>query len=478
MSLFVEGKLFKRAGEGSGGGGDSHNLGYYATQAALEEAHPTAEAGDFAIVGATDTVWIWDTDDSAWVDSDQKGQVTSVNGRTGAVTVDELPDQTGYSGRVLGTDGFVAGWIEPEIVQRDTMPQADENEAGNIYQFIGTTNANYTNGYFYKCAGTTTPSSATATQTVGSSLSDIAVVVATFETQVSSSGTYVYTYTNSNWENAGEIVDFTDYGITYTGTPVEGDQIDVVYTEASTTYSWNRIDVQPAPDPLPSQTGNNGKFLSTNGTTASWSDKPLVNTATGTNALTVGGSSTNNDFATNVGISSNPGFEGVAIGYSANMSVTGGVAIGAYASSSHFNDSRSIAIGYKAKVGAWGAIQLSTSVNAETNSDANTFKVANANGNFEIMSADGTIPKARLANVATVPSTTPTLVVADWSSNTQTITVTGVTASNVVLVSPAPSSASDYASAGIICTSQGTDSLSFDCQTVPSNDITLSVVIL
>lgn len=70
-----------------GGGGDQHNLGYYATQAALEEAHPTGEAGDWAIVGATDTVWIWDTDNSEWVDSDQKGQVTSVNGQTGAVVL-------------------------------------------------------------------------------------------------------------------------------------------------------------------------------------------------------------------------------------------------------------------------------------------------------------------------------------------------------------------------------------------------------
>lgn len=74
------------AGEG-GGGGDSHNKGWFATQAALEAAYATAEDGDWAIVGATDTVWIWDTDNSEWVDSDQKGQVTSVNGQTGAVVL-------------------------------------------------------------------------------------------------------------------------------------------------------------------------------------------------------------------------------------------------------------------------------------------------------------------------------------------------------------------------------------------------------
>ena len=100
--------------------------------------------------------------------------------------------------------------------------------------------------YVYKCVGTTTPVSATATQTAGTSLSDIAVVADTFAQQVSSSGTYDFVYTNSNWENTGEVVDLADYGITYTGTPEENDDITVVYTEASTTYAWERINVQPS----------------------------------------------------------------------------------------------------------------------------------------------------------------------------------------------------------------------------------------
>lgn len=86
MSLFVSGKLFYKAGEGSGGGGsDPHNLGYYADLTALQTAHPTGTDGDYAILGSTDTIWVWDSGTSAWVDSDQKGQVTSVNGQTGAV---------------------------------------------------------------------------------------------------------------------------------------------------------------------------------------------------------------------------------------------------------------------------------------------------------------------------------------------------------------------------------------------------------
>lgn len=186
-------------GEGGGGGGgsDQHNLGWYATQAALEEAHPTGTDGDYAILGSTDTIWVWDSGTSAWVDSDQKGQVTSVNNQTGAVTLginDVAPTQTGKSGYVLGTDGFVAGWVKLEQIQRSAMPQASEDEEGNIYQFVGTTDATYTNGYFYKC--------------------------------------------------------------------VSDGQVPV-------TYSWENIKVQEA-DSLPSQTGNAGKVLTTNGTNASW----------------------------------------------------------------------------------------------------------------------------------------------------------------------------------------------------------------
>ncbi|MCQ2272548.1 MAG: hypothetical protein MJZ72_07165 [Bacteroidales bacterium] len=68
---------------------DPHNKGYYATVDALKAAYPTATAGDFAIVGETDTIWVWndESDKSGWVNTDTHGEVTSVNGQTGAVTV-------------------------------------------------------------------------------------------------------------------------------------------------------------------------------------------------------------------------------------------------------------------------------------------------------------------------------------------------------------------------------------------------------
>ena len=38
-----------------------------------------------------------------------------------------------------------------QIIQVDTLPVASSSNLGAIYQYVGTTTQNYTNGYFYKC---------------------------------------------------------------------------------------------------------------------------------------------------------------------------------------------------------------------------------------------------------------------------------------------------------------------------------------
>ena len=43
--------------------------GYFVTADALRAAHPTGQDGWWAIVGETDTIWIWDSDTGEWVDS-------------------------------------------------------------------------------------------------------------------------------------------------------------------------------------------------------------------------------------------------------------------------------------------------------------------------------------------------------------------------------------------------------------------------
>ena len=80
--------------------------------------------------------------------------------------------------------------------------------------------------------------------------------------------------------------------------------------------------------------------------------------------------------------------------------------------------------------------------------------------------------------VSSSTTTTCTLTSAWWSSNSQTVSVTGVTASNTVIVSPAPSDIADYADCGVYCSAQGSWTLTFGCDTAPSGDIVVNVLIM
>lgn len=75
-------------------------------------------------------------------------------------------------------------------------------------------------------------------------------------------------------------------------------------------------------------------------------------------------------------------------------------------------------------------------------------------------------------------STTTTLAVANWSSNTQTVTVNGVTALNTVIVSYAPASRAAWISADVYCSAQATNSLTFTCSTTPTADLTANILII
>ena len=77
------------------------------------------------------------------------------------------------------------------------------------------------------------------------------------------------------------------------------------------------------------------------------------------------------------------------------------------------------------------------------------------------------------------PSTaTCTLGTTGWSDNSITVSVTGVTASNTVIVSPSPASTADYAAAGIVCTAQAAGTLTFTRTSDNTSSITVNVLIL
>lgn len=133
----------------------------------------------------------------------------------------------------------------------------------------------------------------------------------------------------------------------------------------------------------------------------------LINTATGTNALTVGGAASANDSATNVGINSAAGVKGVSLGYSSRGSGTASISIG-FASQATLT--QSIAIGYRAQSTANSAIVLGSGVNSESK----TFKVSlysgdgaattEAQGLFTLLQADGKIPENRIVKQTTLSS--------------------------------------------------------------------------
>lgn len=424
--------------------------------------------------------------------------VTSVNGQTGDVTIginDILPDQTGHSGHVLGTDGFVAGWVAPEKVQRSVMPQASEDEEGNIYQFVGTTDANYTNGYFYKCVSDgQVPATYSWTrvdvQPAGSSLpsqtgnagkflvtdgTDASWDTSVKQLRIKTSstlycdfyvagptggGTGIYFNSGSgqNVQLGGNFVGGLSYisklyvreiyyggfnsqgitvpavggtlalqiatmptaGSTYEGTIYQfTGTTDSTYTnghfykcvsdgQTPATYSWTEVQLGGGSS-LPDQTGNAGKFLTTDGTDASWATiSAIQNIATGYQSLVIN----TNPNATSTQLSGN---KNIMLGYSAdvnNTSANSNVIIGY---SSHVSGNRKCnvlighgsesysnygtAIGSDARVAADNAIQLGGGgINVYINSDANTFKVGNANGNYEMMNANGNLPADRLAS--------------------------------------------------------------------------------
>lgn len=74
---------------------------------------------------------------------------------------------------------------------------------------------------------------------------------------------------------------------------------------------------------------------------------------------------------------------------------------------------------------------------------------------------------------------TLSLEASGWQSSQKTITVEGVTAGGIVLLAPVSKADADtWTDAGVWCTGQGTNSLTFSCESTPSSAIGLNLVIL
>ena len=70
-----------------------------------------------------------------------------------------------------------------------------------------------------------------------------------------------------------------------------------------------------------------------------------------------------------------------------------------------------------------------------------------------------------------------TIAVSDWNNKTCTKTVSGVTSSNTVIISPAVSSIEDYGEAQVRGTAQATNQITFACEDTPSNDLSVNIAV-
>lgn len=65
-----------------------------------------------------------------------------------------------------------------------------------------------------------------------------------------------------------------------------------------------------------------------------------------------------------------------------------------------------------------------------------------------------------------------------WANNTQTVNVTGMTATCGAIVTPAPDSLDDYVKCGVKATTQLNGALTFTCKAVPNVALTVNIVMV
>ena len=116
-----------------------HNKGAYACEADMPS---DAVAGDYCVNTTTDTIWVYDAETYKWVDSDRKGQVTSVNGKTGDVVLEIL---SGLSDEDLATITNMAKQVNANTEGIANLSTQVNTNTKNIENIVTQVNTNTTN---------------------------------------------------------------------------------------------------------------------------------------------------------------------------------------------------------------------------------------------------------------------------------------------------------------------------------------------
>ena len=99
--------------------------------------------------------------------------------------------------------------------------------------------------------------------------------------------------------------------------------------------------------------------------------------------------------------------------------------------------------------------------------------------NIKTINSTSLLGSGNIAVQSAITSTTVSITVANWNATTTcTKSVTGVTSSNNVIVTPAPASINTWNSNGVYCSAQGSGTLTFTASSTPSADMTVNVMII
>lgn len=93
-------------------------------------------------------------------------------------------------------------------------------------------------------------------------------------------------------------------------------------------------------------------------------------------------------------------------------------------------------------------------------------------------SDDEAVNWGSVKDMGKVSSDAVTLAAGGWVNNLQTVSVGGLTADAAVIVSADPSNHAAYVEAGVYCYEQGDGTLTFRCEDVPADSLSVNVVIL
>ena len=95
---------------------------------------------------------------------------------------------------------------------------------------------------------------------------------------------------------------------------------------------------------------------------------------------------------------------------------------------------------------------------------------------------DGNVTYAKLNTDAKSKALTGTADAADWSQvgtvYVQAVGIAGLAASDNIIVSPAPASFRDWRDSGVYCSSQSSLGITLTCDTLPTNDIDVQVLVV